>query len=274
MKITKLKAILFIITLSSTGSLFGQQNEPDSTVVAKDRTVAHNQIGIMQIQSFYGSNLPTMSMTSLQYLRKTNDEKATFIGRVNYRTRDGKNSLKYDAESYIKHGKSHYSFIGISLSDKKMFPGFEGYYSLYSSLKKGWELETGMKYLSATNFNLFTPIVGISKEMEYNRLTLRNFITFTSGNVYYGNAFTWKNFLNDSRDNISVMAGFGNAPDSKTLDFSENFVSNKSQFIGIGYEKNLKSFKISAATVYNRNHFSTGKKFNQYDVYLNAFYNF
>ncbi|MBV2223628.1 MAG: YaiO family outer membrane beta-barrel protein [Cloacibacterium sp.] len=274
---------IILITFLFWSSFYFCQEASDSNQVPQEKVISEkdslsniplNQLGIMHLQSVYDSNLPTMGMTSLQYLRKTKNNKATFIGRVNYRFRNGNNSLKYDFESYLKHGKKHYSFFGASVSDKKMFPGFEAHYYLYSALKKGWELETGAKFLSATNFSLFTPVIGMSKEFGNNRITLRNFFTFAENDQYYGNSLTWRYFLNDSRDNISLMTGFGNAPDSKNIDFSEDFISNKSKFLGVGFEKKLKSFKLSAAGVYNNNNYSTGRKFNQFDIYMNIFYDF
>ena len=233
-----------------------------------------NQIGVMHLQSVYNHDLPTMSTTSLQYLRKINDNRITLIGRANYRARNGNNSVKFDLEAYAKHGKRSYSFIGAAVSDQKMFPAFETYYSFYLALAKGYELETGLKFLSASTFKIFTPVAGLSKEVGNNLITLRNFFTFAEKNRYYGNSFSWKYFLNDDRDHFSLMAGLGNAPDSKNFDFSEQFISNKSQYIGLGFEKNWKPVKLSTAVVYNRNHFSTGSQFDQFDIYLNLFYNF
>ena len=150
----------------------------------------------------------------------------------------------------------------------------ETYYSFYLALAKGYELETGLKFLSASTFKIFTPVAGLSKEVGNNLITLRNFFTFAEKNRYYGNSFSWKYFLNDDRDHFSLMAGLGNAPDSKNFDFSEQFISNKLQYIGLGFEKNWKPVKFSTAVVYNRNHFSTGSQFDQFDIYLNLFYNF
>ena len=84
----------------------------------------------------------------------------------------------------------------------------------------------------------------------------------------------WRNFFNEKRDNFSVVTGFGNAPDSRNIDLAQDFITNKTFFAGLGYEKNFKPFKISATSVYNRNQYSTGRTFNQYDIYLNLMYDF
>ncbi|MDP2453814.1 MULTISPECIES: YaiO family outer membrane beta-barrel protein [unclassified Kaistella] len=284
------KTLLFF-TLFISGAIFAQSETSDSAMVIQNQGTTligtsvkqqkdslsekkQNQIGIMHLQSVYDSGLSTMSITSVQYLRRINNENVTVIGRVNIRARAKTSSTKYDLEAYIKHGKKHYSFVGASVSDQKMFPGFEASYSFYSALKKGWELETGVKYLSAENFSLFTPVIGAAKEFGNNLVTFRNFFTFTQNEFYYANILSWKNFFNEKRDYFSLMTGFGNAPDSKNIDFSEGFISNESFFVGLGYEKNLKPFKLSASSVYNRNNYSIGRKFNQFDFYLNLFYDF
>ncbi len=283
------KTLLFFILFIS-GGIFAQNEISDSINIYSEETSAvlpavksqndslpvkpQNQVGVMHLQSVYGSGLATMSITSVQYLRRINNEKVTLIGRVNLRARAKNSSVKYDVETYVKHGKKHYSFLSASVSDEKMFPGFEASYSFYSALPKGFELETGVKYLSAQNFSLFTPILGASKEFGNNLVTFRNFFTLTESQFFYANTIAWKNFLNEKRDYLSLMTGFGNAPDSKNIDFSEEFISNESFFVGLGYEKNLKPFKLSASSVYNRNNYSIGRQFNQFDFYLNLFYDF
>lgn len=294
-KITSLMVISLILIFTGTCFSQGMQTEKNVLKNQADSSIAYsssnetisgwiksdtlpknplNQVGIMHLQSLYGSNIQTMSTSSLQYLRKTKDEKFTYIGRINLRVRGESSSVKYDAEMYMKHGKRHYSFLSLSTSDKKMYPGFEGAYSLYNSLDKGWELETGAKFLAADNFNLFIPIVGASKEFGNNTVTFRNFFTFVESNLYYSNTISWKNRINEKKDNISIITGYGNGPDSKNIDFSQDFINNKSIFIGAGFEKNFHPFKISVSTVYNRNNYSTGRKFNQVDIYANLFYDF
>lgn len=189
-----------------------------------------NQIGLSEVQSFYSGNIKKMSTTSLFYLRKSRNQKFTFVGRVNMKLRASISSFKYDAEMYIKHGKNYYSFAGASVSDKKLFPNYELFYQFYSNLGRSWELETGTKFLAAQNFNLVTPIIGFTKDFENNRISFRNFLTFTSDKMYYSNIFQWRHFLNEKRDNLVLVSGFGNAPDSRNIDLAENFIVNKTIF--------------------------------------------
>lgn len=276
------KKSIAILAITFSSLVFAQQ-QSDSTKVQESITTQNksnsiknplNQVGLSQVQSIYSGGISTMSNTSLHYMRKTKNQKLTFIGRINLKSRAEITSLKYDVEVYAKHGKNHYSFIGGSVSDQKLFPNYELFYSFYSNLGKGWELETGTKFLAAENFDLVTPIIGITKETDHNRITLRNFISFSQGNTYYSNMLQWRNFFNEKRDNFSVVTGFGNAPDSRNIDLAQDFITNKTFFAGLGYEKNFKPFKISATSVYNKNQYSTVRTFNQYDIYLTLMYDF
>ncbi|MCL9770354.1 YaiO family outer membrane beta-barrel protein [Flavobacterium sp. HXWNR69] len=233
-----------------------------------------NQIGLSEVQSFYSGNIEKMSTTSLFYLKKSKNLKFTFVVRVNMKLRASINSFKYDAEMYVKHGKNYYSFAGASISDKELFPNYELFYQFYSNLGRSWELETGSKFLAAQNFNLVTPIIGFTKDFEKNRISFRNFLTFTSDKMYYSNIMQWRHFLNEKRDNLLLVTGFGNAPDSRNIDLADDFIINKTIFSGLAYEKNFEKFKLTVTSVYNRNNFNTGAKFNQFDIYFNLIHSF
>ena len=247
---------------------------PDTLNRKQADSMALNQVGVLHLHSFYSDGIISLQQTAFQYVRRTPNQKLTLVGRASVRSRNETQSFKYDLESYVKHGSKSYSFLGVSVSDQRLFPNYEAFYSLYKSLPKGWELETGAKFMKAENFQLFTPILGISKEMEHSRLTVRNLFTIAEASLYYSMGANWKRFVNEKRDNISIMGGFGNAPDSKSLDFTQDFMTNKSVFLGVGAEKKLNPFTASIAAVYNKNHYSTGSKFDQYDLYLNLLYDF
>ena len=111
----KKKSVTFLAIIFS-GFVFAQQQS--DSIKIKESVIKEtptdslkaplHQVGLSQVQSIYSGGISTMSNTSLHYMRKTKNQKLTFIGRVNLKSRAEITSLKYDIEVYAKHGKNHY----------------------------------------------------------------------------------------------------------------------------------------------------------------------
>ncbi|MBW8360657.1 MAG: YaiO family outer membrane beta-barrel protein [Kaistella sp.] len=234
-------------------------------------SLKQNRIGLLYMPAFRKNS--NFHIFSLEYLRKTADKKNTLIARINYGLRNSDEGIQFEAEDYWVHGEKNYSFFNAAYSASEIFPEFRAGYSLYTALPKGWELETGARYIHADDNNIYTLVVGASKEYDNNWFSLKNYITAYRKEYYLSHVFTWRHFLNYKRDYLSLILGLGTSPDLRNYQFSFNGYKDKS--IGLGYQKKLGShFLGSATTVYNRLLVGNGRYVNRVDLYLNLYYQF
>ncbi|TXF79558.1 YaiO family outer membrane beta-barrel protein [Chryseobacterium sp.] len=234
-------------------------------------TLKQNRVGILYMPAFRKNN--SFHIFSLEYLRKTADKKNTLIARINYGLRNSEDGIQFEAEDYWVHGEKNYSFFNAAYSASEIFPEFRAGYSLYTAFPKGWELETGARYIHADDNNIYTLVVGASKEYEKNWFSLKNYITEDRKEYYPSHVLTWRHFLNEKRDFVSLILGLGTSPDLKNYQFSFNGYKDKS--VGLGYQKKLSSHFLGSATaVYNRLLVGNHRDINRFDLYLNLYYQF
>ncbi|MBO9618930.1 MAG: tetratricopeptide repeat protein, partial [Niabella sp.] len=210
-----------------------------------------DQVGLLNLHSFFDNGASSINILSGQYLHRFNQYRSSIVGRVNYSNRATGQGVQFEAESYLYHNKKHYSFLGIGVSNGTVFPGFKATYSLYSSLNKGWELETGARYIGADSTRLYFGVLGISKETDNNWFNFRNYAIYNNTSWSSAHIFTWRYYLNKRRDYTSVILGLGTSPDDRSRNYSPtNFSRYLSKNIGLGYQKNFKNFSFSLTGVW------------------------
>ncbi|MBZ4188327.1 tetratricopeptide repeat protein [Niabella beijingensis] len=236
-----------------------------------------NQIGVLHMQSFYNLGIRTASISSLQYLRRLgNNRKSTVIGRINYANRAFGDGVQFEAESYISHNKKQYSFLNAAFSNSTVFPKFKAAYSFNQGLGKGWELEVGARYLRAAELDIYSGILGFTKEYDNDWLNLKNYVLRDSASWYHAHVFTWRHMVNEKRDYFSVILGLGTSPDDRSRNFAgSSFSTSNTTSAGLGYAKKLglRSL-ITVSGVWNQQRLLDKRRLNQVDLYLNFFRDF
>lgn len=192
-----------------------------------------NRVGILFMHSVMKNN--TFHILSLEYLRKSADKKNTLITRINYGNKNSSEGVQFEAEDYWAHSRKNYSLFNAAVSLNEIFPDFRAGYSLFSGLNKGWELETGVRYIQVAGNNTYTLVLGGSKEFEDNWLSLKNYITLNNERYYPSHVLTWRHFLNAHKDYVSLIMGLGISPELQNNQYSFNGYKDKS--LGIGYQK-------------------------------------
>lgn len=234
-------------------------------------SLKQNHIALLYMPAFRKNS--SFHIFSLEYLRKTADKKNTLIGRINYGLRNSDEGIQFEAEDYWVHGEKNYSFFNAAYSTSQIFPEFRAGYSLYTALPKGWELEAGARYTHTEDKNIYTLVVGASKEYENNWFSLKYYITADRKEYYPSHVLTWRHFVNEKRDYLSLIVGLGISPDLKNYQFSFNGYKDKS--VGLGYHKKIGShFLASSTAVYNRLLVANDRYINRFDLYLNVYYQF
>ncbi|RAJ08485.1 YaiO family outer membrane protein [Chitinophaga skermanii] len=226
-----------------------------------------NMIGVFRLQSFYSNNIPTASMTSVQYLRYFNF--GTIAARVNYANR-ADDGVQAELEAYIKHGKKYYSYGIVSYApNTTAFPEVRLGYSLFRSLPKDWEVELGIRYLRIDSANLYIPTASIAKSWNNYWVNIRNYTTFDNGTVYPVFALTNRYYFDDRRSYVTLLGGYGISPDDRSRNnlFNEIY-QYKAYNIGAGIQKSIGySTTLGFIANWTKQNLPRGS-YNQYDFYI------
>lgn len=113
------KKSISIVAIIISGFVFAQQQSDSikikESVIKENPTdslkVPLNQVGLSQVQSIYSGGISTMSNTSLHYMRKTKNQKLTFIGRINLKSRAEITSLKYKIDTFFCYTNKLFLFF-------------------------------------------------------------------------------------------------------------------------------------------------------------------
>lgn len=239
--------------------------------VESDGTSNHlkNQVSVMHLQSFYDNNKKSTSISSLEYMRRF-ENKSTVIGRVNYSNRNDLKGMQFEAETYLMHSPSYYSFASFGVANNEAFPQFKAAYSLNRNFKKGWEGELGYRYLRAEEMDIHSAIWGVGKYVGNYWLNLKGYVIYDNGDYHHAYRLTGRYYLNDELDYLTMIVATGTSPDDRSRNFSySNFGSFISKSVALGYKKSFKNnYGASLISTWNNQKISDSKYLNQFDFYI------
>jgi YaiO family outer membrane protein len=229
---------------------------------------------------FDRENIGPNHLLGLQYIRVRKD--ITLIGKVNFLDRhfSGKsvnNGLQYEAETYFTNNEKSYSFASLSLSnDNYVFPKLRAGYSYFRNFKKGWEGDIGLRYTNGNNQDLYAGVLGIGFYINSYWLNLRSYLQKDNNTIYPSFAANARYYYNTKYDYVSVLAGYGSAPDER---FAIGLLQQKSSLnsyrIGAGYYKLfLKNYFTGIQASFNRQEYSKDSFQNEFEIFCSIQYKF
>jgi YaiO family outer membrane protein len=227
-----------------------------------------NQLGLLYLHSMFNNEIKPADIASLQYIRF--HKKGSIGARVNFGRRASGDGIQFEAETYLTHNKRAYSYALAGWSPSDIFPGWRFSYSLFSTLGKGWELETGARYLYADSISTISGVLSLGKYWYSNFTNLRGFLVYDEGNWYQSYLLSHRFYLNDKKDYLSFFGSVGSIPDDRSRNFLYNSTLGFSTWgAGIGFQKTF-----STATTVNLTGSWTYQKtseitsYDQYDIYI------
>lgn len=159
---------------------------------------------------------------------------------LNYANRFNKNGSELELETYPKFKKGIYAYVGgaAKLSSNALFPNYRVGFSLYQSLGRKLELETGIRHLA---FDQQTDVwvLGLGKYMGNAFINLRSYWSRKNGRWNESFILSSKFYLSDDRfDFFSINVGTGVAFDDPTQ--INNVVYQLNSFrAGADYSRNI-----------------------------------
>jgi len=133
---------------------------------------------------------------------------------------------------------------------------------------KGWETETGIRYLrNDYDFLSFTGAVG--KYFGSYWLNLKLFLTPNVGKVDNSYTLTGRYYITDSQDDyFTAIAGYGFSPDDRGRNFEiDSRLNMQSVRFTLGYQRTLWGRNILGVFgTWNNQKYETGNKRNEYDA--------
>lgn len=166
----------------------------------------------------------------------------------NYANRFNQNGTELEFESYPKFRKGTYAYLGAAtkLSSNALFPDYRIGFSLYQSLGKKFELETGIRHLA---FDKQTDVwvLGMGKYLGNAFINLRSYWSRHNGKWNESFILSSKFYLSDDRfDYFSVNVGTGVAFDDPTQINNVVYQLNSLR-AGLDYSRNIRKKSIVKA---------------------------
>ncbi|RZS99106.1 YaiO family outer membrane beta-barrel protein [Aquimarina brevivitae] len=153
--------------------------------------------------------------TSLEY-QKTIGLTAV-IARATYSDRFFTDGMLYQLEAYPVFTDRIYAFAEVSYSDADFFQNYGVSLSGYFGIGKGYELETGFRYLDFDTDDFFSVTIGLTKYVGRFYINTRSFLgPKIDDNFIQNYQLNLRYYLNNPEDYIFGRVGTGISPDDSS----------------------------------------------------------
>lgn len=169
--------------------------------------------------TFSRSGIGPWHLSSLFYSHAT--KYGGIIGRYSYTQRTYSNSkiddALYEIEAYPRLGKKNYLYLLAGAGSKNLFPKFTSAMSLYHNWGKGWNTETGFRYLRSSDRARITPVLGVEYYLGSHWFNYKIQTNLEHATVYTSHVFNYRYYTKSNNDYWNLSFGYGNSPDARDI---------------------------------------------------------
>jgi len=199
--------------------------------------------------------------TSLDYTRNTSIGSIT--GRLIYSNRFRKDGLQGEIEAYPSITKGIYAYVGAAYSQADIFPRFRGGISLYYTLPKSFDAETGFRYLDFNPNKTYIYVLAIGKYTGNFYFNLKSYISPDVEVFSHSYTLSARYYFSDRFNFVGVQVGTGISPDDKARNIIGEGNLHTYKF-GINYSRDLFSnFTVAASGLWFYEEYRTNEWGNQ-----------
>lgn len=202
--------------------------------------------------------------TSLDYTRNTSLGSVT--GRLMYSNRFREDGLQGEIEAYPSISKGIYAYVGAGYSQSDIFPRFRAGVSLYYTLPKSFDAETGFRYLDFNPSKTYIYVLALGKYTGNFYFNLKSYLSPDVDIFSHSYTFSARYYFSDRYNFIGAQIGAGISPDDRARNIMGEGNLSTYKF-GVNYSRDLvKNFTIAASGLWFYEEYRTGLWGNQIGV--------
>jgi len=174
--------------------------------------------------------------TSLDYTRNTS--LGSITGRVMYSNRFRTDGLQGEIEAYPSISKGIYAYVGAGYSQSDIFPRFRAGVSLYYTLPKSFDAETGFRYLDFNPNKTYIFVVALGKYTGNFYFNLKSYLSPDVDIFSHSYTFSARYYFSDRYNFIGAQIGAGISPDDRARNIMGEGNLGTYKF-GLNYSRDL-----------------------------------
>jgi YaiO family outer membrane protein len=198
---------------------------------------------------------------AIDYTRNTGIGSIT--ARLNYSNRFKTNALQGEIEAYPSITKDIYAYVGLAGSADDIFPRFRFGTSLYYTLPKGFDAETGFRYLDYNPTKTYIFVLAAGKYIGNYYINLKTYLSPDVDEFSHSYTLSVKYYLSDRFNVIGAQIGTGISPDDRARNITGIGTLSSYKF-GLNFSKDLvKNLTISLSGLWYYEEYFTSTWGNQ-----------
>lgn len=202
--------------------------------------------------------------TSLDYTRNTG--LGSITGRLMYSNRFREDGLQGEIEAYPSISKGIYAYVGAGYSQSDIFPRFRAGVSLYYTLPKSFDAETGFRYLDFNPSKTYIYVLALGKYTGNFYFNLKSYLSPDVDIFSHSYTFSARYYFSDRYNFIGAQIGAGISPDDRARNIMGEGNLSTYKF-GVNYSRDLiKNFTIATSGLWFYEEYRTGLWGNQIGV--------
>ena len=202
--------------------------------------------------------------TSLDYTRNTG--LGSITGRLMYSNRFREDGLQGEIEAYPSISKGIYAYVGAGYSQSDIFPRFRAGVSLYYTLPKSFDAETGFRYLDFNPSKTYIYVLALGKYTGNFYFNLKSYLSPDVDIFSHSYTFSARYYFSDRYNFIGAQIGAGISPDDRARNIMGEGNLSTYKF-GVNYSRDLiKNFTIATSGLWFYEEYRTGLWGNQIGI--------